>query len=252
MGLGSGIRDPEKTYSLSRIRIRNTVWNNGSPAAARWRWRSLACRRHGPVSRWAPRSRRIHTDISLHRTGQTSSNTVFRVFLCFQSMRVIMKQMPRIFSLSLVFSTINMWQCSGSASLWSGRGSGFDLPVPPWCGSGFLFVFNADAGPDPTFHPDADPDLDPDPSFHIKTQTLEKMLKYRGRLIFHTFWIVIYKLMWIRSGSRYRYSFVANPDFYLMRIRMRIQVTKMMRTLTCGKYLRKFNCKRRIYWYIKI
>jgi hypothetical protein len=45
-------------------------------------------------------------------------------------------------------------------------------------------VFDADAGPDPTFHPDADPDpetdLNPDPSFHIKTQTLEKMLKYRG------------------------------------------------------------------------
>jgi hypothetical protein len=40
------------------------------------------------------------------------------------------------------------------------------------CVSGF--IFNSDAGldPDPTFHPDADPDSDPDPSFHIEAQTL--------------------------------------------------------------------------------
>jgi hypothetical protein len=31
------------------------------------------------------------------------------------------------------------------------------------------------ADPDPTFYPDAD--LDPDPSFQIKAQTLEKVLK---------------------------------------------------------------------------
>jgi hypothetical protein len=34
-----------------------------------------------------------------------------------------------------------------------------------------LLLFNADADPDPTFHPGADPD----PSFKIKTQTLKKM-----------------------------------------------------------------------------
>jgi hypothetical protein len=34
-----------------------------------------------------------------------------------------------------------------------------------------------DPDPDPTFHPDADPDLDPDPSFQIKAQTLENVLK---------------------------------------------------------------------------
>jgi hypothetical protein len=39
--------------------------------------------------------------------------------------------------------------------------------------SGFLF----DADPDPTCHPDPDPDLDPEPSFLIKVETLEKMLK---------------------------------------------------------------------------
>jgi hypothetical protein len=32
-----------------------------------------------------------------------------------------------------------------------------------------IFVY---AYPDPTFHPDADPDLNPDPSFQIKAQTL--------------------------------------------------------------------------------
>jgi len=34
---------------------------------------------------------------------------------------------------------------------------------------------NTDSDPDPTFQPDADPDQDP--SFHIKIQTLEKVLK---------------------------------------------------------------------------
>jgi hypothetical protein len=38
---------------------------------------------------------------------------------------------------------------------------------------GFLF----DADPDPAFHPSADPYPDPDPSFQLKVQTLEKMLK---------------------------------------------------------------------------
>ena len=37
--------------------------------------------------------------------------------------------------------------------------------------SGVLF----DTDPDPAFHPDAD--LDPDPSFQIKAQILEKVLK---------------------------------------------------------------------------
>jgi hypothetical protein len=43
--------------------------------------------------------------------------------------------------------------------------------------------FYADADSDPTFNPDADPD--PDPSFQIK-------------VLFHTFWLVICKLMQIR------------------------------------------------------
>ncbi len=36
-------------------------------------------------------------------------------------------------------------------------------------------ITDADAAP--TFHLDADPDLDPDPSVQIKAQTLEKVLK---------------------------------------------------------------------------
>jgi hypothetical protein len=34
-----------------------------------------------------------------------------------------------------------------------------------------------DADPDSTFHPDSDPAPDPDPSFKIKAQTFEKVLK---------------------------------------------------------------------------
>jgi hypothetical protein len=41
--------------------------------------------------------------------------------------------------------------------------------------SGFLFYADADPDPDLTFYPDTDPD--PDPSFQIKAQTLEKLLK---------------------------------------------------------------------------
>ncbi len=71
-----------------------------------------------------------------------------------------------------------------------------------------------DADPDPTLHFDADPD----PSFQIKAQNLEK--KCSNRLIFHTFWLVICKLMririqlitlmriWIRTA----YHFDADPD----------------------------------------
>jgi hypothetical protein len=36
-------------------------------------------------------------------------------------------------------------------------------------------TYYPDADPDPTFHPDADPD--PVPSFQLKAQTLEKVLK---------------------------------------------------------------------------
>ncbi len=57
--------------------------------------------------------------------------------------------------------------------------------------------FDADADPDPTFHFDADPYPDPDPSIQIKgPKTLKKC---SNKFIFHTFWLVICKLMWIRS-----------------------------------------------------
>jgi hypothetical protein len=81
-----------------------------------------------------------------------------------------------------------------------------------------------DPNPDPTFHPDADPDPDPDPCFQIKAQTFEMC---PNRLIFHTFWFVICKLM--RIQARFRIQLITlnadpDPDFYLMRIWMRIQI----------------------------
>ncbi len=87
-------------------------------------------------------------------------------------------------------------------------------------------VFLFDADPDPTFlpDPDADPAPYPDPSYQIKTQTFENCSK---RLIFHTFLLVICKLMRIRFRIKLNTDADPNPDFYLMR--MRIQVTKMMR-----------------------
>ncbi len=67
-------------------------------------------------------------------------------------------------------------QCCGSASLWCE--SGFDLSpdadpvlIVIWCGSVCGFLFDADADPDPTFHPDADPHPYTNPSFQIKAQT---------------------------------------------------------------------------------
>ncbi len=72
-----------------------------------------------------------------------------------------------------------------------------------WCGSGclsgFRFLFDSDAVPDPTFHPDEDPDPFPDPSFQIKAQTLKKC---SNRLIFQTFWLIICRLMRIRTRNR--------------------------------------------------
>jgi hypothetical protein len=38
-------------------------------------------------------------------------------------------------------------------------------------------TYHPDADPDANFHPVGDPDPDPDPSFQIKAQTLEKVIK---------------------------------------------------------------------------
>jgi hypothetical protein len=67
---------------------------------------------------------------------------------------------------------------------------------------------------DPTFHPDANPDPDTDPSFQIKAQTLEKC---SNRLLFHTLWLVISKLMQIRI--RFLIQLIT-----LMWIRMQIRI----------------------------
>jgi hypothetical protein len=62
---------------------------------------------------------------------------------------------------------------------------------------------------DPACHFDADPDPDPAPSFHIKAQNLEKVLKY----VYPTFWLVICKLMLMRNvDPDPAYHFDADPD----------------------------------------
>jgi hypothetical protein len=86
-----------------------------------------------------------------------------------------------------------------------------------------LILFDADADLDP-FHPDADADQDPDPSFRIKAQTLEKC---SNRLIFHTYWVVICKLMRIQIQL-----------ITLMRMRIRIVIFIGCRS-GCGSRLPK-------------
>jgi hypothetical protein len=64
------------------------------------------------------------------------------------------------------------------------------------------YHFDADPNPDPACHFDADPDLtfhfhaepnlDPDLSFQIEAQIMKKC---SNRLIFHTFWLFIGKLL---------------------------------------------------------
>jgi hypothetical protein len=66
-----------------------------------------------------------------------------------------------------------------------------------------------------SFHFGVDPDLDP--SFQIKAQNLEKR---SNRLIFHTLWLVIGKLMRIRIQLITLMRIWILP-FNLMRIRMR-------------------------------
>jgi hypothetical protein len=115
------------------------------------------------------------------------------------------------------------------------------------CGSGSGFLFDVDPNPDPTFHPGADLDPDLDPSIQIKDQTPEKVLKYA--LIPHLhfgfsselmrIWIRfriqlctlmrIRILIFIRYGSGFLFD--ADPDFYLMRMRIRMLMrsTKFIR-----------------------
>jgi hypothetical protein len=67
------------------------------------------------------------------------------------------------------FSFFSIFEIDLNRNISTGQccGSAFD------CGSRCRLLFNVDA--DQTFHLDLD--LDPDPSFHIKGQTLEKVLK---------------------------------------------------------------------------
>ncbi len=67
----------------------------------------------------------------------------------------------------------------------------WNLPTPQQT----AMISVADPHPDPACQFDADPDS----SFQIKAQNFEKCLK---RLVFHTFWLVVCKLMRIRTRIR--------------------------------------------------
>jgi hypothetical protein len=103
--------------------------------------------------------------------------------------------------------------CCGSASLF----------YHPDADPDSVFLFDADADPDSTFHPDADPD----PSFQINAQILEKVLKEA----YIPYILACHLQLDSDPVPDPAYHFDADPDFYLMRmrIRMRIQVTKVMR-----------------------
>jgi hypothetical protein len=64
-------------------------------------------------------------------------------------------------------------------------------------------LHHLDADPDPACHFDADPDptfhFDPNPDPSFKKQMLKTSKKSSNRLIFHTFWLVICKLIRIRN-----------------------------------------------------
>jgi hypothetical protein len=90
------------------------------------------------------------------------------------------------------------------------------------CGSESGFLFDAYADLDPTFHPDADTNLDPDPSYQIMPQNLEKVLS-----LAHNPYILACHLQIDANPDpipdpAYHFDADPDPDFYLMRIRIRI------------------------------
>ncbi len=112
-----------------------------------------------------------------------------------------------------------MWcynHCCGSASRWCGSG----------CGSVFWFIIWWESVSD--ISPWCGVDPDPDPSF--KKGSNPRNSAKIGSYSIYIFWLDICKLMRIRIRFRNQLiNFDADPDFYLMRIRMGIQVIKMMR-----------------------
>jgi hypothetical protein len=71
------------------------------------------------------------------------------------------------------FSFFSIFEIDLKRNISTGHGCGSAFDLSPSCRSGCRLLFYADA--DQTFHLDLD--LDPDPSFQIKGQTLEKVLK---------------------------------------------------------------------------
>jgi hypothetical protein len=87
-------------------------------------------------------------------------------------------------ALSVVLLATFIFSCS--SSLCVAAGSVVDLdPFEADPDADLDSTYHPDANPDadilfeadPTSHPDADPNSDPEPSFQIKAQTLEKVLK---------------------------------------------------------------------------
>ncbi len=86
------------------------------------------------------------------------------------------------------------------------------------CSSGYLFDAEADQDQEPTFHPDADFDPNTDPSFQIKAQTPDKVLKKT-----HIPYILACHLqVGAYPDPAYHFDPDPDPDFYLMQIRTRI------------------------------
>ncbi len=75
---------------------------------------------------------------------------------------------------------------------------------------------------DLTFHPDSDPD--PDPSFQIKAEALEKVLKQAQISYILVCHLQIYVDPYTVPDPAYHFDADPDPDFYLMQ--MRIQVLK--------------------------
>ncbi len=101
-------------------------------------------------------------------------------------------------------------------------------PFGQFCGSA--------SDPESTFHPDANPDGDPDSDFSLmririrlftriwiqilsSKWRLKPLKNCSNRLIFHTFWLFVWKLMQIRSGSESSLSlWCGSRSWFFLRI----------------------------------
>ncbi len=174
------------------------------------------CTKEGPVCQ------SLKIENCFHLAQAFSQQDILKDHVCKVSSNSIIERLSQrtvsvIEKISHRTVRIRFIQCCGWASLLCGSGCGSGVDLSPWrgsgsgsgCGSGFWFLFDAD----------------PDPCFRIKALTLEKC---SNRLKFHTLRLVICKSMRIRI--RFQIQFITLmrmriPDFYLMRMRIRIPNT---------------------------